>query len=279
MGLAGERDEPGSRDHHSRPDNHRHRDKRHRELDAGSTADLGWTVSSAVATGQFGVWLVNQTTGTWYEAGYFNAVAGQTAYTPSFTVPAVPPGAYQATVWYRVDPTQWVWQANAMSLGAATIAPALSINVTVPNGTENWTTGSTANLGWTVSSAVATGQFGVWLVNQTTGTWYEAGYFNAVAGQFNYTPSFTVPPGASGYLSGNRLVPHRSDAMGLAGEWLERLGRYDSLSSSGSTARHWRRPGASGRRRSASGGGPLCCTSPPRGSVAVAAACLSALGA
>ena len=49
-------------------------------------------LNTPVSIGQFGVWLVNQTTGTWYEAGYFNAVAGQTTYTPGFTVPTVPAG-------------------------------------------------------------------------------------------------------------------------------------------------------------------------------------------
>ena len=30
---------------------------------------------------------------------------------------------YKAVVYYRVDPGQWVWQANATSPGAATITP------------------------------------------------------------------------------------------------------------------------------------------------------------
>ena len=89
----------------------------------GSTQNFGWTLSTAVSAGQFGVWLVNQTTGTWYEAGYFDAVAAQTNYTPSFTVPAVPAGTYKATVYYRTDPLQWIWQANGLSASAATIGP------------------------------------------------------------------------------------------------------------------------------------------------------------
>jgi hypothetical protein len=176
----------------------------------GSTQNLGWTVSSAVSTGQFGVWLVNQTTGIWYEAGYFSAVAAQTVYSPSFVVPNVPDGSYKVTVYYRTDPTQWVWLTNGISLGAATITPGgFAINTTVPNGTQNWTIGSTQALGWTVSSAVSTGQFGVWLVNQTTGTWYEAGYFSAVAAQTSYTPTFVVPTVPAG--SYKAVVYYRTD--------------------------------------------------------------------
>ncbi len=91
---------------------------------SGSAQNLGWTVSPAVDTGQFGVWLVYQTTGAWYAAGYYDAVPGQTAYAPSFSTTGVPAGSYKAVVYYRTDPTQWVWQANAMSPGAATVTEA-----------------------------------------------------------------------------------------------------------------------------------------------------------
>ena len=125
VGLAGERHEPGSRDHHARrPGDQRHRAEWHGELDDRQHAEPRAGPSPpAVATGQFGVWLVNQTTGNWYEAGYFDAVALQTVYTPSFVVPTVPAGTYKTVVYYRTDPTQWVWQANGMSASTATIGP------------------------------------------------------------------------------------------------------------------------------------------------------------
>jgi hypothetical protein len=88
---------------------------------SGSTQNLGWTVSPAVSVGQFGVWLVNQTTGTWYIAGYYAAVAAKTTYTPSFSTLGMPAGSYKAVVYYRVDPGVWTWQANGVSPGAATI--------------------------------------------------------------------------------------------------------------------------------------------------------------
>ncbi len=163
------------------------------EWTAGSTQSLGWSILAAVDVGQFGVWLINETTGAWYEAGYYDAVAAQTVYTPSFVVPAVPAGTYKAIVYYRVDPTQWVWSTSATSTGTATITPAaFSISVSVPGGTESWPAGSTQDLGWTVSSAVDVGQFAVWLINQTTGAWYDAGYHDAVAGATDYAPSFST---------------------------------------------------------------------------------------
>ena len=176
----------------------------------GSAQNLGWTVTNAVSIGQFGVWLVNQSSGTWYDAGYFDAVAGQTNYAPGFTVPTVPDGTYKSVVYYRVDPTQWVWSTNAMSANTATITQGgLAITVTVPLGIESWATGSTQNLGWTLNAPVSTGQFGVWLINQTSGVWYEAGYFDAVAAQTSYTPTFTVPTVPDG--SYKSVVYYRSD--------------------------------------------------------------------
>jgi len=177
---------------------------------SGTPQNLGWTLSSAVSYGQFGVWLVNQTTGTWYDAGFYAAVPAQTTYTPSFSTSGIPAGSYRAVVYYRTDPTVWVWQANGVSPGAATItAGALTINVTVPNGTEIWVSGTPQTLGWTVSPAVSVGQFGVWLVNQTTGAWYDAGYYAAVPVQTTYTPGFST----SGIPAGSykAVVYYRTD--------------------------------------------------------------------
>ena len=161
----------------------------------GSTQNLGWTLNAAVpAGGQFGVWLINQSTGSWYDAGYYDTLVGETLYAPSFVVPSIPEGSYKAIVYYRTDPTQWIWQTFAVSSEAATVtAGGPLITVAVPNGTETWAAGSTQNLGWSIFAAVDVGQFGVWLINQTTGSWYDAGYYEAVPGQTIYTPSFTVP--------------------------------------------------------------------------------------
>ena len=87
---------------------------------SGTLQNLGWSVSSPVSVGQFGVWLVNQTTGTWYDAGYYDAT-GASSYTPSFSTLGMPAGSYKAVVYYRVDPGQWIWLANATSPGAAQI--------------------------------------------------------------------------------------------------------------------------------------------------------------
>ena len=160
---------------------------------SGSSPDLGWTVSPAVDVGQFGVWLIDQATGSWYSAGYFAAEAGKTSYTPSFSTLGIPTGTYKAVVYYREDPGVWTWSANATSPGTAEITPAaFSISATVPDGSQSWPSGSSPDLGWTVSPAVDVGQFGVWLIDQATGSWYSAGYFAAEAGKTSYTPSFST---------------------------------------------------------------------------------------
>ena len=107
---------------------------------SGSTQQLGWTVSPAVDAGQFGVWLRNATTGAYYEAGYYAAVPGQTVYEPSFSTAGIPAGSYTVAVYYRADPTVWVWQTSDESPGTATIAAALTITTTVPTGGESWPT-------------------------------------------------------------------------------------------------------------------------------------------
>jgi C1A family cysteine protease len=169
----------------------------------GSPQTLGLTLSSAVSAGEFGVWLVDQADPSkWYTAGFFPAVPGAKTYAPSFSTLGVPAGAYKAVVYYRVDTGAWVWQANATSPGAATItAAAPSITVTVPPaGGASWPLGSTQDLGWTLSSPVSAGEFGVWLVDQADPSkWYAAGFFPAVPGAKTYAPTFStlgVPAGA-----------------------------------------------------------------------------------
>lgn len=183
----------------------------------GSTQNLGWTLSSAVSSGDFAVWLVNQSTGTWYGVGFFAAVSGATSYTPSFSTPAVPAGNYAAEVFYRADTTGFAWLSSGASAGAATItsaAPALTVNV--PAGGETWITGTPQTLGWTLSPAVSVGDFAVWLVNQSTGVWYGAGFFAAIPGATTYTPIFIMPSVPTGNYRAE--VFYRANTTGFA--WL-----------------------------------------------------------
>ena len=222
----------------------------------GTAQNLGWTLNAAVSNGQFGVWLINQTTGAWYDAGYYAADPGQTSYAPGFTVPNVPDGAYSAVVYYRTDPTQWVWSANGSSPGTATITQSsLAITVTVPNGIESWPTGSTQNLGWTLNAAApAGGQFGVWLINQTTGSWYDAGYYDTVDGQTVYTPSFVVPSIPAGsYIA---VVYYRTDPT----QWV------------------WQTFAASSGTATVTAGGPLISVDVPNGTETWAAGSTQSLG-
>ena len=222
----------------------------------GTAQNLGWTLNAAVSNGQFGVWLINQTTGAWYDAGYYAAVPGQTSYAPGFTVPNVPDGAYSAVVYYRTDPTQWVWSANGSSPGTATITQSsLAITVTVPNGIESWPTGSTQNLGWTLNAAApAGGQFGVWLINQTTGSWYDAGYYDTVDGQTVYTPSFVVPSIPAGsYVA---VVYYRTDPT----QWV------------------WQTFASSSGAATVTAGGPLISVDVPNGTETWAAGSTQSLG-
>ena len=98
---------------------------------------------------------------------------------PSFST-RHPRGHYKAIVYYRDDPGQWVWSASASPRGDH---HALD-HVTVPDGSESWPAGSTQSLGWTLSSAVDVGEFGVWL--------------NDEADPRSGTRSATTPPSPAG---------------------------------------------------------------------------------
>lgn len=91
---------------------------------AGTTQELGFTVSSAVEVGAFNGWLIDTVTGAWYGAGFSVPVAGHTTYAQSFSTVGVPEGTYTAVVYHRPDAGVWGnWQAMASSPHGAVTVP------------------------------------------------------------------------------------------------------------------------------------------------------------
>ena len=54
---------------------------------------------------------------------------GQTVYEPSFSTAGIPAGSYTAAVYYRADPTVWVWQTSDESPGTGTIGQPKTTDV------------------------------------------------------------------------------------------------------------------------------------------------------
>jgi hypothetical protein len=159
---------------------------------SGSTQTVSWTADPAVATGEFRVSLVNQTTSAWYVNKQVLPVAGQTAYSTSL-IAAVPAGSYKAAVYWRPTVGSGTWAATAKS-ASFTVTP---INITVPAATTVWPTQATTTVSWNVNPAMAGGQFQVSLINQTGGAWYVNKLVAATAGKVSYSTSVNtlVPPG------------------------------------------------------------------------------------
>jgi len=79
-------------------------------------------VNTAVAVGEFRMWLVNQTNGGWYGEQATPAVSGLATYSYNFKVPSgAPSGTYKLVVYYRSDTGVWTWQANASQTGTVTV--------------------------------------------------------------------------------------------------------------------------------------------------------------
>ena len=162
-----------------------------------SSASVTWGLSVGVVSGSFDVWVYSPTT-SWYQLNTapIAAVAGQTSYSFPWTVAQPPAGDYKVRVWYRDAGGNGVDYDDSNAVFAIN---ALALTVTAPNGGESFVPGSVPTVTWSVSSAVASGSFDVWVYSPTT-SWYKlnSAPVAAVAGQANYVFAWTVaePPAA-----------------------------------------------------------------------------------
>ena len=157
-----------------------------------TTQHLGWTLSAPVDVGQFGVWLIDQTTGAWYSAGYYDAVPGQTLYTPSFSTLGLPLGTYKAVVYYRSDPNVWLWQTSDESPGTAEVIALGTLAVTHPSGGQDIPYGQLTDVTWTLDPAGSIGSFDVSAVGPTGTVKLNDTAIAVVAGQTDYSYGWLV---------------------------------------------------------------------------------------
>ena len=128
------------------------------------------------------------------------AAGGATSYSVPITL-SIPVGTgYQAVVAWRATLGSGSWGSWSTSPGSYAVTPGPpSITVSAPTAASSWKTGSTQTVAWTLSTAVGSGEFRVWLVS-SGGTWYIGKQVLPTAGLTSYsTPVTVTPPAGSGY--------------------------------------------------------------------------------
>jgi len=162
----------------------------------GASLTVSWTTSSAATSGEFGLW-ARSPGGGWYAAKLVPASGGASFSTP-LTLDAPPGGGYEAIVAWRAT-AGGAWSSWGTSPGSFTVTgTGLSINVTAPTGNASYPAGADLTVSWTTSSAVSSGELGVW-ARSPGGGWY-IGKIVAVSGLASYTTSVTLDvPAGGGY--------------------------------------------------------------------------------
>ena len=162
-----------------------------------NTLTINWSVGTAVSTGQFGIWVVDGS-GNLLLGQQKNAVAGTTAYTTTRTL-SVPAGTgYKVRVSYRATSGQQ-WSVTSFATGTFNVISLPTVTVTAPADGASYAVGSVLPVTWTLSTAVASGQFGVWVVD-SGGSLLLAQTVNVVAGSTSYSTKRTLNvPAGSGY--------------------------------------------------------------------------------
>ena len=154
---------------------------------------MSWTTSSAVTSGEFGIW-IRSASGNWYNETIVPSTAPYST-TVNLNVPAG--SGYVAAVWYRPAP-YLAWTAGGDSPGTFSVSGGLGLTVTAPTGTGSYLAGDPLTVSWTTSSAVTSGEFGIW-IRSASGNWYNETIVPSTA-PYSTTVNLNVPAG-SGYVA------------------------------------------------------------------------------
>ncbi len=136
-----------------------------------SALPVTWTTNSAVASGQFSIWVVSPANG-WY-VGKIVPANGTNNYPNESVNLDVPAGTgYRIFVYYRTSSAD-PWSIYGIASGTVDVTAVLNtISVTAPTGTQTLAQGSGLSVSWTTNVPVsAPGEFSMWVVSQSNG-WY-----------------------------------------------------------------------------------------------------------
>ena len=169
----------------------------------GDSTTVSWSISGAVSTGSFRLWLKNTSTNAWVRvtplASPIAPVAGQTSYSVPWNV-SQPAGSYKLWVYYYgADGTV---KATVVSSGAITILQKATPTIISPN-SGSFFRGTSMTVSWSMSSPVSAGSFRVWLKDTTSNTWVRltpaASPVAAVPGATSYVMPWFITQPASTY--------------------------------------------------------------------------------
>ena len=135
----------------------------------GAALPVHWTPDFAASSGQFSIWVVSSQSE--FYGGDIVAADGSVSYTGNPTLTAPVGTGYSVRVYYRSTPAA-SWTLYGQSAGTFTISAGFTaITVTAPTGTSSKTQGASLPVTWTTDHAVASGEFGIWVVDHRRG-WY-----------------------------------------------------------------------------------------------------------
>ena len=123
---------------------------------------MSWTTNSAVATGEFGVWVRSSDGLLVHRQARRRQRRHQLPTSVALDVPAGT--GYQAIVAWRPMAGSGTWVDFGTQTGAFTVTAATpALTVTAPTSTGSYAVGASLTVSWTTNSAVSSGEFGVWV--------------------------------------------------------------------------------------------------------------------
>ena len=162
----------------------------------GTITPVNWTTATPLASGEFGVW-VRSSTGAWY-IGAVVPANGTSSYSRTVNLSMAQGTGYYATVYWRPTPTS-AWTGGAVGPAFAITAPSPTPTVTAPTG--SFVQGTLTPVTWTTPTAVASGEFGVWVRN-SAGAWYIGAVVPANGtSSYSRTVNLSMAPGAGYYAT------------------------------------------------------------------------------
>jgi len=175
----------------------------------GGNLTVSWTTSSATAGGMFGVW-ARSPGGGWY-IGKMVYASGGTSYSTDVTLDVPAGGGYEAIVAWRSAVIGGAWTSWGTSPGSFAVTGDLT--VTAPTGSASYPVGGNLTVSWTMRSAAASGEFGVW-ARSPGGSWYALKLVPASGGTSYSTDVILDVPAGGGYEA---IVAWRGTAGGVGG--------------------------------------------------------------
>jgi hypothetical protein len=179
----------------------------------GTSTNITWTASPAVNTLSFRVWVRKLSNDSYTQVAASVPATGAASYSRAWTVNVSAATDYRARVQY-MDAVGNVLSWDESNNSFSVVNPP-TIQVTSPNLTVTWLRNSTHNITWTVSPAVNTLNFRVYVINNNT-QYYQIGALVPATGSTSYSRAWTITqPAGTNYRARIQYL----DAVGNVISW------------------------------------------------------------